>query len=130
MTAKTRRPPPGGMAGAVEVRLRGVEPDAHHGAARRTLHLPSCLPSRLTATQCRRAHFIGSLRAAAPMLSVVHRSAAFFDLDKTIIARSSALAFGRPFRAGALLGHVLAPRVARGTLLLVDDVDAASRSDR
>ena len=31
------------------------------------------------------------------MLSVVHRSAAFFDLDKTIIARSSTLAFGKPF---------------------------------
>ena len=31
------------------------------------------------------------------MLSVVHRSAAFFDLDKTIIAKSSTLAFGRPF---------------------------------
>jgi HAD superfamily hydrolase (TIGR01490 family) len=37
------------------------------------------------------------------MLSSVHRAAAFFDLDKTIIARSSALAFGRPFRAGGLI---------------------------
>ncbi len=31
------------------------------------------------------------------------RSAAFFDLDKTIIARSSALAFSRPFYAGGLI---------------------------
>lgn len=39
------------------------------------------------------------------MLSIVHRSAAFFDLDKTIIARSSTLAFGRPFRHGGLLNR-------------------------
>jgi HAD superfamily hydrolase (TIGR01490 family) len=31
------------------------------------------------------------------------RSAAFFDLDKTIIAKSSALAFSRPFYQGGLL---------------------------
>lgn len=31
------------------------------------------------------------------------RSAAFFDLDKTIIARSSALAFSRPFYSGGLI---------------------------
>jgi HAD superfamily hydrolase (TIGR01490 family) len=31
------------------------------------------------------------------------RSAAFFDLDKTIIARSSTLAFSRPFYAGGLI---------------------------
>lgn len=33
----------------------------------------------------------------------VPRSAAFFDLDKTVIARSSALAFSRPFFAGGLI---------------------------
>jgi HAD superfamily hydrolase (TIGR01490 family) len=31
------------------------------------------------------------------------RTAAFFDLDKTVIARSSVLAFGRPFRHGGLI---------------------------
>jgi HAD superfamily hydrolase (TIGR01490 family) len=31
------------------------------------------------------------------------RSAAFFDLDKTIIAASSSLAFSKPFRAGGLI---------------------------
>ena len=31
------------------------------------------------------------------------RSAAFFDLDKTVIAKSSALAFGRPFYRGGLI---------------------------
>ena len=33
------------------------------------------------------------------------RSAAFFDLDKTIIAKSSVLAFGRPFYHGGLLNR-------------------------
>jgi HAD superfamily hydrolase (TIGR01490 family) len=33
------------------------------------------------------------------------RPAAFFDLDKTIIAKSSALAFSRPFYAGGLLNR-------------------------
>jgi HAD superfamily hydrolase (TIGR01490 family) len=36
-------------------------------------------------------------------VSKTPRSAAFFDLDKTIIAKSSALAFSRPFYAGGLL---------------------------
>jgi HAD superfamily hydrolase (TIGR01490 family) len=34
-----------------------------------------------------------------------HRAAAFFDLDKTIIAKSSTLAFGRPFYQGGLIGR-------------------------
>ena len=33
------------------------------------------------------------------------RSAAFFDLDKTIIARSSSLAFSRPFYASGLINR-------------------------
>lgn len=33
------------------------------------------------------------------------RSAAFFDLDKTILAKSSSLAFARPFFKGGLLGR-------------------------
>jgi HAD superfamily hydrolase (TIGR01490 family) len=35
--------------------------------------------------------------------TATERSAAFFDLDKTVIARSSTLAFSRPFYAGGLL---------------------------
>ena len=34
-----------------------------------------------------------------------HRTAAFFDLDKTIIAKSSTLAFSRPFQAGGLINR-------------------------
>ena len=33
------------------------------------------------------------------------RSAAFFDLDKTVIAKSSALAFGRPFFRDGLINR-------------------------
>src|SRR5436190_9987439 len=33
------------------------------------------------------------------------QTAAFFDLDKTIIARSSTLAFSRPFQAGGLISR-------------------------
>jgi HAD superfamily hydrolase (TIGR01490 family) len=33
------------------------------------------------------------------------RSAAFFDLDKTVIAKSSALAFGKPFYDGGLINR-------------------------
>jgi HAD superfamily hydrolase (TIGR01490 family) len=51
------------------------------------------------------------------MLSSVHRSAAFFDLDKTIIARSSALAFGRPFRAGGLINRRAALKAAYAQLV-------------
>ncbi len=42
-------------------------------------------------------------RSAYP--SDVTRAAAFFDLDKTIIAKSSALAFGRPFYQGGLINR-------------------------
>lgn len=34
-----------------------------------------------------------------------HHSAAFFDLDKTVIAKSSTLAFGRPFYRGGLVNR-------------------------
>jgi HAD superfamily hydrolase (TIGR01490 family) len=51
------------------------------------------------------------------MLCGVHRSAAFFDLDKTIIARSSALAFGRPFRAGGLINRRAALKAAYAQLV-------------
>jgi HAD superfamily hydrolase (TIGR01490 family) len=40
------------------------------------------------------------------------RSAAFFDLDKTVIARSSTLAFSRPFYAGGLISRAAMLRSA------------------
>ena len=53
------------------------------------------------------------------MLRTVHRSAAFFDLDKTIIAKSSALAFGRPFRAGGLINRRVALKAAYAQLVFL-----------
>ena len=47
----------------------------------------------------------------------MHRSAAFFDLDKTVIARSSALAFGRPFRDGGLMSRRAALKGAYAQLV-------------
>ena len=48
------------------------------------------------------------------------RSAAFFDLDKTIIAKSSTLAFSRPFYAGGLIsrGSVLRSAYAQFVYLV------------
>jgi HAD superfamily hydrolase (TIGR01490 family) len=46
-------------------------------------------------------------RLSAPLaiLASVAGTAAFFDLDKTIIAKSSTLAFGRPFYQGGLINR-------------------------
>ena len=48
------------------------------------------------------------------------RAAAFFDLDKTVIAKSSTLAFGRPFYRGGLVNRraVLKSSVAQFVYLL------------
>jgi len=43
--------------------------------------------------------------ATAPAGGPPPRTAAFFDLDKTIIAKSSVLAFGRPFYQGGLINR-------------------------
>jgi len=43
--------------------------------------------------------------SARPSRRRARRPAAFFDLDKTIIARSSALAFSRPFYRGGLINR-------------------------
>ena len=43
--------------------------------------------------------------AARATLPAVGRGAAFFDLDKTVIAKSSALAFGRPFYRDGLISR-------------------------
>jgi HAD superfamily hydrolase (TIGR01490 family) len=53
------------------------------------------------------------------------RAAAFFDLDKTVIAKSSTLAFGRPFYKGGLINRrtVLRSSVAH-FLFLVGGADA------
>jgi HAD superfamily hydrolase (TIGR01490 family) len=52
------------------------------------------------------------------------RIAAFFDLDKTIIARSSSFAFGRPFYQGGLINRRAALRGAYAQLLFGGGSDA------
>jgi HAD superfamily hydrolase (TIGR01490 family) len=47
--------------------------------------------------------YAGGVTDAFPDTDAAPRSAAFFDLDKTIIARSSALVFSRPLYAGGLI---------------------------
>jgi hypothetical protein len=39
------------------------------------------------------------------MATMSRPTAAFFDLDKTIIAKSSTLAFSKPFQAGGLISR-------------------------
>ena len=54
-------------------------------------------------------------------------AAAFFDLDKTIIAGSSALAFSRPFRRQGLISRRAALRSGYAQLLImVSGADAAT----
>ena len=43
--------------------------------------------------------------------------AAFFDLDKTVIARASMVAFGRPFRRQGLISRRLMARALWGQLV-------------
>ena len=57
--------------------------------------------------------------AAAAAPAAPPRAAAFFDLDKTIIAGSSALAFSRPFRREGLISRRVMLRGAYAQLLLV-----------
>jgi HAD superfamily hydrolase (TIGR01490 family) len=47
----------------------------------------------------------GGVRPPSPQAPSGGRPAAFFDLDKTIIAKSSTLAFSRPFHAGGLINR-------------------------
>ena len=61
------------------------------------------------------------------------RSAAFFDLDKTVIAKSSALAFGRPFYQGGLITRRAMLRSAYAQLMFqragADEVQMARIRD-
>lgn len=58
--------------------------------------------------------------------SAPSRAAAFFDLDKTVIATSSAAAFARPFLRGGLLSRRSALRTAYAQILyLMGSADAA-----
>ncbi len=73
-------------------------------------------PARAVQPETGRAgHIALSSRAVT-----VHRAAAFFDLDKTVIAKSSTLAFSKPFYRGGLVNRraVLKSSVAQFVYLL------------
>ncbi|XBH21639.1 HAD-IB family hydrolase [Jonesiaceae bacterium BS-20] len=59
-----------------------------------------------------------------------HRIAAFFDLDKTIIATSSAAAFSRPFYAGGLISRAGALRSAYAHFMFMVGGANADQTER
>ena len=109
------RPPLGGRAGAVEAKAPGgMGPDlGAFPAPLQSVDEKGCRSNhptrRIDIHPGRRALLTGGRQRAHNRANVVsmvdhgHRQAAFFDLDKTIIARSSALAMGRPLFRGGLI---------------------------
>jgi HAD superfamily hydrolase (TIGR01490 family) len=78
--------------------------------------LPSVIGSESAEESTATPTLVGGVRPPAPTTRPSDRSAAspaagrtrpaaFFDLDKTIIAKSSTLAFSRPFHAGGLINR-------------------------
>lgn len=57
-------------------------------------------------------------------------AAAFFDLDKTVIAKSSALAFGRPFMHGGLINRRAALKATYAQLVFARNGADAAQMDR
>src|SRR5690606_19023721 len=108
---KTRHGLRRGTAEAVGVRLGGqAEPGAAGGAAAISVprsgdgkppNLPK-LSSRGIRTPASMLVGVDMDEPATTPLPGGHRAAAFFDLDKTVIAKSSALAFSRSFYQGGL----------------------------
>lgn len=78
--------------------------------------------------------FVGYARmvtsSANPSVQSVHKTAAFFDLDKTIIATSSASAFSRPFYAGGLITKASAVRSAYAHFLFMVGGANADQTER
>jgi HAD superfamily hydrolase (TIGR01490 family) len=65
-----------------------------------------------------------------PTASSPRRVAAFFDLDKTIIAKSSTLAFGRPFLQEGLINRRAALRSAYAQFVFMQSGADAEQMDR
>ena len=95
-TTGTTIPPLRRYSGA---RCRGCRGEAHSTPSGTVTAEP---PDRAVAASTQRT---GMPRHTYPddVVEASERSAAFFDLDKTVIARSSTFAFSRPFYAGGLL---------------------------
>ena len=67
---------------------------------------------------------------ASPAAHVGPRAAAFFDLDKTIIAKSSTLAFGKPFYAGGLINRMSVLKATYAQFVYLVGGADASQMDR
>lgn len=101
------RPPPGGLAGAVEDPTPGGTSRTRQTtqAYARGANQPFPRPDRPNQRAPGFFRPAGAGRASPILASVPGRTAAFFDLDKTVIATSSALAFGRRFYASGLINR-------------------------
>ena len=125
---------PGGRAGP-HPDVPGVSTVTRSGPGRRrpARDCADC-PGRSTCGSLRTApalatvHGSGKLaRRVRPATEPARRSAAFFDLDKTIIAGSSALAFSRPFRRQGLITRRAVLRSGYAQLLIMlSGADAAT----
>ncbi len=107
--------PAGGVAGAVELGLGGVAELKRQGGCRFFKHAPHPQKENNRADKFRwvigvwrplrgAGHMLGGVDASASATPAT-RTAAFFDLDKTIIAKSSTLAFSRSFYQGGLINR-------------------------
>jgi HAD superfamily hydrolase (TIGR01490 family) len=79
--------------------------------------LHSECPDDLSLSVSRSIHEVSASASHDPQIA--QKAAAFFDLDKTIIARSSTLAFTRPFGRAGLLGRRAVLRSAYAQLVYV-----------
>src|SRR5919202_1330391 len=130
------RPPPGGIGGGRQVvQLRGVElnrvrtePDSAIVALDEHIRaflgqasgVVSGQPPSSRSVPGKLARVSGALLPQLPTPPPAPSgAAAFFDLDKTVIAGSSALAFSRPFRRQGLISRRAALRSGYAQLLLV-----------
>lgn len=106
-----------GKTGAAKVRLRGVEPDGPAITTLPLVMLRRTVPGANARIRRSRAPPRFTAQRHAP-LALYGRSvsAAFFDLDKTIIAGSSTLAFSRPLLASGLITRRDAARTAYAQL--------------
>src|ERR1700729_785739 len=108
-SASARRPPPGGRAGAaVRPGSGGVEPVPLPLTA--YVHGGCVTSQSRRAITCRGHQDICCLNVEGPVERLTPAVAAFFDLDKTVISKSSTLAFGRPFYRHGLISRADALR--------------------
>ena len=121
-----RRPPPGGWRGSSRAPAPGgVEPAP--GRGRRARRRDAVVTAQAPGQTCPGGrHGAATGAPASPpgacgvVVSLGVTAAAFFDLDKTVIAKSSTLAFGRPFYRGGLVNRraVLKSSIAQFVYLL------------